>query len=620
MDDDGLLLNFTTSNDVTKLSAKKLASLTGKKVKGSWRDRREAYKRDHADAEVSVKHSERPARVQKSTVSRPKLTSTDRSKPAVPEGGIVSSLFSFNPDVGTTSEEHANQENSEITNAPLNDTSKFAVNDQLQTFLQNKMSLSAPTQVQSQSIPAITDAQNRNLDVVMVSQTGSGKTLGYLLPILNNLMNNPSRIDRTSGVFAVILAPTRELASQIYTVCESLCRACHYIVPGLVSGGEKKKSEKARLRKGVNILIGTPGRMADHVENKMKLNFSKVRFVILDEGDRLIELGFEETLTKILSQMPRVRTTVICSATMNAQTSRLKSLALNEPIIDIREEKDKQKENTPGQLVQRVLITPAKLRLVTLSAIINQISKKREKAIIFFSCTDSVDFHHQVFSKANAYKLHGNMSQQERIATISKFTSSESGILLTTDVASRGLDITVNEVVEYDPPFAIEDHLHRAGRTARAGHKGKATMLLLPSEEKYCEKLKSVHPNGIDIQKYQRMLQAGFSFSEWQDQATSWQLKIEKAVIAKKDDFGELAKKAFTSSIRAYTTHPHSERDIFNFRNLHLGHLAKAFALREAPKSISDPNSNHKSKRTLKQMFIDASRKTPSAIDEFNVM
>lgn len=642
MESDDLLLNFTTSAAPNKLTAKKLAKITGVKPKGSWRDRRDAYRRDAEagdDSRVagSAEPSSGTARTGVRTPSHPRdslarggrvgkseWTPATRTKPhsstPLPEG-IVSSLFTFNPSVSAESSSQPTEESAEATNAPLQDDSTFNVNPQLTGFLKDKLELLAPTQVQAKSVPAIKRAHKEGSDVVMVSQTGSGKTLGYLLPILDHLMTSPQKITRTSGISAVILAPTRELAAQIFGVCESLCRSCHYIVPGLVSGGEKKKSEKARLRKGVNILVGTPGRMADHVDNTLNLDFHRLEFLVLDEGDRLIDLGFEETLRKILAKMPERKTTVLCSATMNAQTSRLKSLALTEPVIDIREEK--LTENTPAQLMQRVVMTPAKLRLVTLCALVNQIARKKERGIVFFSCMDSVDFHHHVFKKysqTNVYKLHGNMDQNQRNATITQFTNADGGILLTTDVASRGLDLVVDEVVEYDPPFSIEDHLHRAGRTARAGMKGKATMLLLPSEEGYCEKLRSVHPTGLNVQNYQRQMQTGFGFSDWQDRATAWQLKVEKDVVANTEQSGELAKKAFTAAVRAYTTHPHSERAFFNFRDLHLGHLAKAFALREAPKSISDPSKGDakQKKKSPRQAFLEAAQKQ-MALGEFNV-
>lgn len=664
-----MLMNFTTSSS-SKLSAKQLAAIKGQ-PKGHWRDRRDAKRAQNQDNDIPQFPT--PRMVPKIStshggVSKHSSSSSGKSgsgnhdhsrknsrepngTQAPPKEGVVSSLFSYNPEITRAPSHNADSRSSDMasTNAPLTNSTEFPVNDTLKRFLLEKMNFKTPTQIQSTAIPAILNAQKSDNDVVMVAQTGSGKTLAYLLPLFSFLMNLPRRIDRTSGVFAVILAPTRELATQIFQVCEEICRCCHYIVPGLVIGGEKKKSEKARLRKGVNILIGTPGRMADHVDNTVNLNFRKTEFVVLDEGDRLIDLGFEETLTQILAKIPQSRTTVLCSATMNTQASRLKTLALSEPISWVREQKRDASEangnstdgnaveNTPGQLVQKISIVPAKLRLVTLAAKLRAVRNRSKRAVVFFSCTDSVDFHYQVFTKyqpseSPVFRLHGSMTQQQRTETLSEFLKSgKGGVLLTTDVASRGLDAPVDEVIEYDPPFTIEDHLHRAGRTARAGRRGEALLFLLPAEQDYENKVREAHSSAIRTETYQSILQRGFGFGDWMDKVTSWQLEVEKAVVKDTDGIGELAKKAFTAHVRAYTTHSSAERSIFNLRELHLGHLAKAFALREAPKAItnaagsggnnssSSSSAPKKKKVSARQAMMEAAQRQME-VGEYNVM
>lgn len=663
-----MLMNFTTSSN-SKLSAKQLAAIKGQ-PKGHWRDRRNAKRAQEYESDIP--HFPAPRKTPKvttghggvskhSSIKGSSSSSSNSDHPrksakepngtqAPPKDGIVSSLFTYNPEISRAPSQSSESRSSELvsTNAPLTNSTEFPVNDTLKRFLVEKVNLKTPTQIQSTAIPAILNAQKSKNDVVMVAQTGSGKTLAYLLPLFSFLMNMPQRIDRTSGVFAVILAPTRELATQIFQVCEEICRCCHYIVPGLVIGGEKKKSEKARLRKGVNILIGTPGRMADHVDNTANLNFRKTEFVVLDEGDRLIDLGFEETLTQILAKIPESRTTILCSATMNTQASRLKTLALSEPISWVREQKRELAaggdssdgnavENTPGQLVQKISIVPAKLRLVTLAAKLRAVRHRSKRAVVFFSCTDSVDFHYQVFTKfqpseSPVFRLHGSMTQQQRTETLSEFLKSKNGgVLLTTDVASRGLDAPVDEVIEYDPPFTIEDHLHRAGRTARAGRRGEALLFLLPAEQEYEKKVNEAHSSAIRTESYQNILQRGFGFGDWMDKATSWQLEIEKAVVKDTDGIAELAKKAFTAHVRAYTTHSSAERSIFNLRELHLGHLAKAFALREAPKAITSAvgssgsngsassSAPKKKKLSARQAMLEAAQRQME-VGEYNVM
>ena len=193
------------------------------------------------------------------------------------------------------------------------------------------MRIKKPTSIQKQAIPQIIGNAGKN-DFFIHAQTGSGKTLSYLLPIISTILNMDTHVDRTSGAFALVIAPTRELASQIYHVCSTLVSCCHYLVPCLLIGGERKKSEKARLRKGCNFIIGTPGRVLDHLQNtkviKEQLSQS-LRYIVLDEGDKLMELGFDETISEIIKtvhdipinsekfpKLPHKLVHMLCSATL----------------------------------------------------------------------------------------------------------------------------------------------------------------------------------------------------------------------------------------------------------------------------------------------------------------
>lgn len=235
----------------------------------------------------------------------------------------------------------------------------LGLNDKLATHLTESLRFKAPTKVQRSVIPSLIATQR---DLFVKAQTGSGKTLSFLLPIFHKLMSEEKyKITRESGLFAIILVPTRELCTQIYGVLETLVRCHHHIVPGIVIGGEKKKSEKARLRKGVNILVATPGRLADHMENTTSLDVSQLRWLILDEGDRLTELGFEETITKITDNisknskisetihkyqgLPTERVNVLCSATIQDNVKKLGNMILNNPET-ISVDSNKQIEGT----------------------------------------------------------------------------------------------------------------------------------------------------------------------------------------------------------------------------------------------------------------------------------
>ena len=576
----------------------------------------------------------------------------------------------------------------EPSNAPLinglDTFTSLGLSTTLATHLLTKLELKAPTAIQK---TAIAQLIKEDSDAFIQAETGSGKTLAYLLPIVQRIIelsrkrgDSPAeeQVHRDSGLFAIILAPTRELCKQISIVLDSLLRCAHWIVAGTVIGGEKKKSEKARLRKGLNILVATPGRLADHLDNTKVLDVSNVRWLVLDEGDRLMELGFEEEIRGIVQKLedrtkglevgpmplPARRTTVLCSATMKMNVQRLGEISLKDAVHIKADPKDSTLENgendkettsfsAPAQLKQSYIVVPAKQRLVTLAALLKRTFARKGsvmKAIVFLSCADSVDFHFEAFARkpspepidsetpADAsstlqfpspttstssplpttsitplltspsnpqltlYKLHGSLAQPIRTVTLSTFTRTPNpSILLCTDVASRGLDLpNIDLVIEYDPPFSSDDHLHRVGRTARAGRDGRAVIFLMPGgEEGYVDILKAGYRDGLGKalirNEAEEILKKGFGKEataggsggkgtgrDWEEKATEWQLSAERWVVDDKRA-GEMARRAFVSHVRAYATHVAKERGMFDVKALHLGHLAKAFALRERP-------------------------------------
>ncbi|KAI9789829.1 MAG: ATP-dependent RNA helicase dbp7 [Peltula sp. TS41687] len=607
---------------------------------------------------------------------------------------FISSLFSSNP-VSRTVKEAVEEETgpAEPPNAPLpSGTSSFTalgLSTALSSHLLNKLELKAPTSIQKAAIPQLIRDDS---DAFIQAETGSGKTLAYLLPILQRIMHSSNgsattkkkkkkkkeaagKIHRDSGLFAIILAPTRELCRQISTVLETLLRCAHWIVAGAVIGGEKKKSEKARMRKGLNILVATPGRLADHLDNTEVLDVSKVRWLVLDEGDRLTELGFEEQIKGIVTKLqerssiseskpedptglPRRRVTILCSATMKMDVQRLGEISLQDAVYlkadpvkgdglvtDAGDHEPKKDVfSAPAQLKQSFAVVSAKLRLVTLTAVLRRAFVRRGsvmKAIVFLSCADSVDYHFEVFTRLSndddsgkekekqteqqpstdnlvrgtvaqaatlsskdnmvtLYKLHGSLQQQVRTATLAAYSrSKDPSIMICTDVASRGLDLpNVDLVVEYDPPFSKDDHLHRIGRTARAGRGGRTLIFLLPgSEEGYIDVLKEARhegAKGLVREDADELLRKGLGSlgigagKDWEHRATQWQLEVERWVLEDSTRL-EMARRAYQSHIRAYATHVAAERSFFDIKALHLGHLAKAFALRDKPGNINVP-------------------------------
>ena len=646
--------------------------------------------------------SDRPSKRQKLD-SRPKSASTSNNAPKE----VISSLFTSNPSAQAPAEKvREDEEPAKPSNAPLLDGldtfTSLGLSTALSTHLLKKFSLQSPTAIQASTINQLLTEDD---DAFIQAETGSGKTLAYLLPIVQRIMaiakprgkdtvephdqsdrtSGNMKLSRKAGLFAIILAPTRELASQISHVLGQLLTSTPYIVASTVIGGEKKKSEKSRLRKGLNILVATPGRLADHLDNTEVLDVSQVRWLVLDEGDRLMELGFEEEIKGIVEKLekrknlgsgergnavgapqmglPKRRVTVLCSATMKMTVQRLGEISLKDAVHIKAEPKplattsgntngepaaknsDENKAfQAPAQLKQSYIIVPPKQRLVTLAALLKHTFARRGsvmKAIVFLSCADSVDFHFEVFARKMAhesteenlklktastntvcpspflatksnpslhvYRLHGSLPQPIRTSTLKYFSHSTGpAILLCTDVASRGLDLpNIDLVIEYDPPFSADDHLHRIGRTARAGRAGRAECFLMPGgEERYVGVLQEGVAGGkVNRHDAEEILKKGFVVEKgtkrsggdrgakndsveeprnWEEAATVYQMEIERWIVDD-DRAGEMARKAYVSHVRAYATHVAKEREMFDVKSLHLGHLAKAFALRERP-------------------------------------
>ncbi len=725
MGDDGMLLNFQVGEDPLliskpvfrggrwkdRLTAKKAALRRGSKIalhaqapKSDGNDVQNIESNAHISSAEHVRPLKRQRQTHEREESKSKAheasgapTSTQiapgvADKPKGRPRQIVSSLFSYNPASLTKESEMSAEslkENVEPSNAPLKselDTfTSLGLSTVLASHLLQKHELKAPTAIQK---IAIAQLLRDDSDAFIQAETGSGKTLAYLLPIVQRIMSlRPigegddqagavKAVQRDSGLFAIVLAPTRELCKQISTVLESLLRCAHWIVAGIVTGGEKKKSEKARLRKGINILVATPGRLVDHLEHTEVLDISKVRWLVLDEGDRLMELGFEDQIQRLIGRLnlelkacdqaaatalglPSKRMTILCSATMKMNVQRLGAISLKRAASLYTTSEDGPKAETkteegeafmaPAQLKQSYAIVAAKLRLVTLVALLKHTFARRGsvmKAIVFMSCADSVDFHFDVLTRqvdspetsdedeavqstrrqqernkkskvdtnrTNApaysisgsenqvelYKLHGSLPQATRTSTLRSFTTNkEPAILVCTDVASRGLDLpNVDFVIEFDPPYSRDEHLHRIGRTARAGRDGRALIFLLPGDEEgYLQVLKKcnqINANNLTRHEAGELLKKGFcnttqAKSDWESEATQWQLDVERWALESPMHL-ESARRAYQSHIRAYATHVASERHIFNIKSLHLGHLAKAFALRDQPGSIRVP-------------------------------
>lgn len=422
--------------------------------------------------------------------------------------------------------------------------------DCLADHIHEKMGFRAPTLIQQAAIPLILSGR----DVLVNAGTGTGKTMVYLAPIIHALQSYSSpRLTRNDGTLALVLVPTRELCAQVCGVAEQVLHRFHWLVPGCVMGGEKRSKEKARLRKGVTILVATPGRLLDHLSNTASFRHHRLSWLVFDEADRLLDLGFEKDIEAILnilgartSVTGEKRQHILLSATLNDRVQQLAALSLTEPatvglndlhhdaavgtpatreglmavtnasrgFMDVGTSEEYLEYKIPVQLIQNFYKVPCKLRLVALLALLQQKSRGDGscKLVVFFSTCDAVDFHYNVVSGfrwsptpwkgggerderkllgCDTFRLHGSMAQQDRTETYHQFGRASSAVLLCTDVAARGLDFqSVSGIVQYDPPGDAKEYVHRVGRTARLGQKGEAVLFLQPTESDYLKELK----------------------------------------------------------------------------------------------------------------------------------
>ncbi|OQR79800.1 putative ATP-dependent RNA helicase DDX31-like [Tropilaelaps mercedesae] len=502
-----------------------------------------------------------------------------------------------------------------------NDFSQLSIHPHIVGCLRDRLKITKATVIQQMSIPRLLE----RTDLLIKSPTGSGKTLAYALPILHLLMTEQPKITREAGTRAVIVTPTRELALQTYQCLETLSKACQWIVPGVLMGGEKKKSEKARIRKGIVVMIGTPGRLIDHLDHTSVFGFRTTDWLVVDEADRMLEMGFEQTISRIVQAWKRERaglpsTAVLLSATLTPGVEKLAGLSLNDPVVvDATNECENALDNfvLPETLEQTFMVCPTKLYLVALSSLVARGAIQKDKIIVFLPTQGVVDFYLNLFSgvmaeafleagyKVNFYRLHGTMSQTDRTEVFNQFRGRESGVLFTTDVASRGLDLPkVDLIVQLSLPLGVQDYVHRVGRTARIGTRGCAVLMLMPCQAKYLGLLakSGLRPQQMPmrgvvnyvktLRDYLSRRNPSFGLRTAEDYCAALQLTFESEV-KKEPVLMELARNAFTTYIRSAASYPQELRGVAPFKELHLGHVAKMFCLNDPPRLLGEKAPRH---------------------------
>jgi superfamily II DNA/RNA helicase len=543
---------------------------------------------------------------------------------AAANGGTLEDLIS-------ASEHTGNRKKGDITTGvqPMGmrmDNSLVGLAEQLIESL-NTEGFVRMTKIQERAIPMA----HNGFDILGQAKTGSGKTLAFGIPILNWLVKEMlrngvvnSQTKRSVASTALIIAPTKELALQIYNVLSSVCQHINRkrvseggdfmdISCALITGGTKVADERRKLAGGVTIVVGTPGRINDHVKNFKAWPLENLKFLVLDEADRMLADGFQRDLDSILAALPSARQTFLFSATNSKSVRELARLSLYhtpimidtkqehpvyvdqkcalEPPIYMTNDSDEEgedgptldTEDMPSQLKQYCYIAPVEDRLKALYVFIKRVAKKA-KTMIFCSTVASTIFHCQMMGSVGFHDdvlmLHGHMKHRQRLQTFDAFNKWSTGVLFCTDVAARGLDIPqVDWIVQFDPPLDPTEYIHRVGRTARAGSGGSAVIFLSEEEAAFVKYLGRFRiqveplPMPADLPDIQMKLEHV--------------LQIDP-VVAKS------AVHAYRAHVGAYQTHLLT--NTFNIYNLDLDALARAFALTSTP-HVSLPKSSSESKK-----------------------
>ncbi|XP_059749550.1 ATP-dependent RNA helicase DDX55 isoform X3 [Balaenoptera ricei] len=418
----------------------------------------------------------------------------------------------------------------------------------------------------------------KNKDVAAEAVTGSGKTLAFIIPILEILLRREEKLKK-SQVGAIIITPTRELAVQIDEVLSHFMKPFPQFSQILWIGGRNPGEDVARFKEhGGNIIVATPGRLEDMFRRKAEgLDLAScvrsLEVLVLDEADRLLDMGFEASINTILEFLPKQRRTGLFSATQTQEVENLVRAGLRNPVrISVKEKgaAASSTQKTPSRLENYYMVCKADEKFNQLVHFLR--NHKQEKHLVFFSTCACVEYCGKALEAlvkgVNIMCIHGKM-KYKRNKIFTEFRKLQSGILVCTDVMARGIDIPeVNWVLQYDPPSNASAFVHRCGRTARIGHGGSALVFLLPMEESYVNFLALNQKCPLQEMKVQK-------------NTVDLLPKLKSMALADRAVF-EKGMKAFVSYVQAYAKHECNL--IFRLKDLDFASLARGFALLRMPK------------------------------------
>ena len=347
-----------------------------------------------------------------------------------------------------------------------------------------------PTPIQAQAIPLVLEGH----DLMAGAQTGTGKTAAFALPMLQQLMPHASSSTSPAKhpVRALILAPTRELAIQVEESVKTYAKHTH-LRSLVVFGGVDIRTQTPHLKTGVEILVATPGRLLDHIEQKT-VQLNQVRMLVLDEADRMLDMGFMPALKRILALLPRQRQSLMFSATFSDEIKKLaKDFLIYPTLIEVA-----RSNASAENITQKVYLVEAENKHALLAQLLR--GSDATQALVFTKTKLTASRLSRQLQRegVSADAIHGDKSQLERIQTLDAFKQGKVSVLIATDVAARGLDIdSLPMVINYEIPHAAEDYVHRIGRTGRAGASGTAISLVAPEEEKYLLEIEKLTKTSI---------------------------------------------------------------------------------------------------------------------------
>ena len=336
------------------------------------------------------------------------------------------------------------------------------------------MNFKETTPIQEQTIPLILQKK----DIIACAQTGTGKTAAFLLPLIHNLQSEPHEPNKVN---AIIMAPTRELAQQIDQQMEGFSYFSSFSSVAVYGGsdGDAWSTQKTGLQKGADVVVATPGRLLSHI-NLYDIDFSGVKYLILDEADRMLDMGFYDDIMKIVKLLPANRQTLLFSATMPPKIQALAKSILNEP-----EEIKIAVSRPPDSIMQSAYICYENQKTAIITELFSK--KKPNKVIVFAGSKIKVKEVTKALKRMGIAvdEMHSDLTQEQRGIVMHEFRNNRVNLLVATDILSRGIDIDdISLIINYDVPHDSEDYVHRIGRTARAGEQGMA-ITFVSVEEQY---------------------------------------------------------------------------------------------------------------------------------------